>query len=228
MDNHYHLLVQTGEDPLHKIIFRQNLFYSRYFNKTYNRSGHLYGDRYKAAVIQDERYILAVLRYIHWNPVRAGLCANPSEYPWSSDICYQRNRSGEIDIDFLLNILSRNREAAIIEYKKLMQVDDDVQYDSLKIIGDDQFVESFREDQDNIDRNEQGLEVKKMSLDNILKETGVSDVEFRLIKEGSRKRNLIPYKTEYINKAVKHGYSYKEIGENIKVSASAVGLLRLK
>jgi len=48
MDNHYHLLLQTGEDPLHKIIFRQNMYYSRYFNKEHNRSGHLYGDRYKA------------------------------------------------------------------------------------------------------------------------------------------------------------------------------------
>ena len=81
MDNHYHLLLQTGDDPLHKIIFRQNMYYSRYFNKTHNRSGHLYGDRYKASLVQDERYAFAVLRYIHWNPVKAGITTVPEKYP---------------------------------------------------------------------------------------------------------------------------------------------------
>ncbi len=69
MDNHYHLLLRTGEEPLNKIMFRQNMFYSRYFNKAHKRSGHLYGDRYKASLIQDERYLFAVLRYIHLNSV---------------------------------------------------------------------------------------------------------------------------------------------------------------
>ena len=62
MDNHYHLLLQTMEVPLHKIVFLQNMFYSRYFNKAHTRSGHLYGDRHKASLIQDERYLFGVLR----------------------------------------------------------------------------------------------------------------------------------------------------------------------
>ncbi len=223
MDNHYHLLVQTGEDPLHKIIFRQNMYYSRYFNKTHNRSGHLYGGRYKASLIQDDRYALAVLRYIHWNPVRAGITTVPEKYSWSSDICYRKNLNREINIDLLLNTINpNNRQTAIEQYIRMMRIEEDGQYDTDKIIGEEAYVESFK---DNTDGNQEAQEKqRRRPLDDILKSICETEADFELIKTGSRKRCYTPVKTRYITEAVKDGYSYAEIGKNINISDSAVAL----
>ncbi len=223
MDNHYHLLIQSGEDPLHKIIFRQNMYYSRYFNKTHNRSGHLYGGRYKASLIQDERYAFSVLRYIHWNPVKAGLTDTSEKYPWSSDIYYRKNQSYEVDIDLLLNTINpSNRQIAIEQYIRMMRIEEDVQYDTEKVIGDEDFVDSFN----NLTEGEPEDQIKltRRPLDDILKAECNTEQDFKLIKAGSRKRCFAPIKARYIAEAVKDGYSYREIGSNINISDSAVAL----
>jgi putative transposase len=220
MDNHYHLLLQTGKDPLHKIIFRQNMFYSRYFNNKYQRSGHLYGDRYKASLIQDERYLFAVLRYIHWNPVKAGLVKSPDEFAWSSDRAYRSNNNKEVDIDFILNILSPNRQAALAAYgKQMAPSNDDFAFEAQKFIGDPDFVESIQSE-----NKHQEIASARLSLDELLKNTGVSNADYALIRKGSRKRYLRTYKELYMKNAREQGYSYREIGEHIKLSDSAVGL----
>lgn len=220
MDNHYHLLVQAGKDPLQKIIFSQNMYYSRYFNNKYQRSGHLYGDRYKASLIQDESYLFAVLRYIHWNPVKAGLVKSPEEFVWSSDQAYRNNNSEEVDSDFILNILSSSRQDALAAYRKQMAPsNDDYAIESKKIIGDPDFVESIY--------SETKLQERitfRLPLDELLKGTGVSDSDYALIRGGSRKRYLRTYKELYMKNAREQGYSYREIGEHIKLSDSAVAL----
>jgi putative transposase len=220
MDNHYHLLLQTGKDPLHKIIFRQNMFYSRYFNNKYQRSGHLYGDRYKASLIQDERYLFAVLRYIHWNPIKASLVKSPDEFAWSSDRAYRSNNNTEVDIDFILNILSPNRQVALAAYgKQMAPSNDDYAIEAQKIIGDPDFVESIQSE-----TKHQEIVSARLSLDELLKDTGVNDFDYALIRKGSRKRYLRTYKELYMKNAREQGYSYREIGEHIKLSDSAVGL----
>ena len=223
MENHYHLLIQTGEDPLHKILFRQNMYYSRYFNKTHSRSGHLYGGRYKASLIQDERYAFAVLRYIHWNPVKAGITSDPEKYAWSSDICYRKNQAGEIDIDLLLNTINpNNRKTAIEQYIRMMRIEEDVQYDSAKIIGDQDFVDSFKSKAE-VEQEDQQKKTRR-HLDDILKAECETEKDFNLIKAGSRKRCFGSIKAKYIVEAVKDGYNYREIGSNINISDSAVAL----
>ena len=223
MDNHYHLLIRTGEDPLHKIIFRQNMYYCRYFNKAHNRSGHLYGGRYKASLVQDEHYAFAVLRYIHWNPVKAGITTVTEKYPWSSDICYRKNQSKEIDIDLLLNTINpNNRQTAIDQYIRMMRIEEDVQYDTDKVIGDEAYIESF---EDKAERTQEAQKKQhRRPLDDILKAVCEAEADFELIKTGSRKRCYSPVKTRYIKEAVKDGYSYEEIGNNINISDSAVAL----
>jgi putative transposase len=85
MGNHFHLLVtpQTlaGLPQMMQAVGRR---YVRYFNDTQQRSGTLWEGRYKSTLIQAERYLLACMAYIDLNPVRAGLVAQPRDYPWSS------------------------------------------------------------------------------------------------------------------------------------------------
>ena len=84
MDNHYHLLMETPAGNLSQIMHHINGAYTTYFNAKRERSGHLFQGRYKAILIEADEYAKELSRYIHLNPVRAGMCAHPEEYPWSS------------------------------------------------------------------------------------------------------------------------------------------------
>ncbi len=84
MTNHVHLLIQESDDNLEKIFRKINTAYAMYFNNKYLRTGHLFQDRFKSEVIKDERQLLQTVRYIHRNPVKAGLCKSPAEHRSSS------------------------------------------------------------------------------------------------------------------------------------------------
>ena len=86
MGNHIHLLIQEREEgePLDKIMQRiQNRFIG-WYNLSYDRCGPLFGGRFRSEAVEDERYLVTVLRYIHQNPVKAGICRRMSDYKWSS------------------------------------------------------------------------------------------------------------------------------------------------
>jgi len=84
MGNHYHLLIETPEANLSRGMRQLNGIYTQAFNRRHNRSGHLFQGRYKAILVEKERYLLALCRYIVLNPVAAGLVSSPGEWPWSS------------------------------------------------------------------------------------------------------------------------------------------------
>ncbi len=84
MDNHYHLLVETPAGNLSQIMRHINGAYTTYFNVKRKRSGHLFQGRYKAILVEADKYATELSRYIHLNPVRAGIVAKPEEYEWSS------------------------------------------------------------------------------------------------------------------------------------------------
>jgi REP element-mobilizing transposase RayT len=84
MTNHFHLVVQTPEGNLSRGMQWFNTVYAVWFNRRQERSGHLYGGRFKAFVIEKESYFLEVLRYVVLNPVRAHMVERPEDYRWSS------------------------------------------------------------------------------------------------------------------------------------------------
>jgi REP-associated tyrosine transposase len=84
MRNHYHLLVQTSEPNLSAGMHYLNAVYAQRFNRRHRRVGHLYQGRYKARLVQGDERLLATIRYIVRNPVRARLCARPDQWRWSS------------------------------------------------------------------------------------------------------------------------------------------------
>ena len=84
MPNHEHLFVQTPEANLSAGMHDLNSGYVGYFNRRHRRVGHLFQGRFKAHLVQEEGYYLEVSRYIHLNPVRAGLVRRPEDYPFSS------------------------------------------------------------------------------------------------------------------------------------------------
>jgi REP element-mobilizing transposase RayT len=122
MDNHVHLAVETGKAPLSRIMACLQSSYTQYFNRHYGRVGHLFQGRYKAFLVEKDRYALALLRYIHENPVKAGVAATAQAYRWSSDRDYRRGRGPEwLDVDRLLPMLGRTRPVALRNYRWLMR-----------------------------------------------------------------------------------------------------------
>ena len=84
--NHFHLLLRTGPTPLSKVMRRLMTGYAVTFNKRHKRSGHLFQNRYKSVVCEEDPYLLELIRYIHLNPLRAGIVKDLKEldkYPWT-------------------------------------------------------------------------------------------------------------------------------------------------
>jgi putative transposase len=84
MSNHYHLLLETPAGNLSQIMRHINGAYTTYFNVKRKRVGHLFQGRYKAILAEADEYAAELSRYIHLNPVMAGIAAKPEEYEWSS------------------------------------------------------------------------------------------------------------------------------------------------
>ncbi|MGJ7495725.1 transposase [Variovorax sp. RT4R15] len=85
MGNHFHLLATPGtQDGLPKLMQAVGRSYVRWFNDRHQRTGTLWEGRYRSTLIQTDRYLLACMAYIDLNPVRAGLVAEPRDFPWSS------------------------------------------------------------------------------------------------------------------------------------------------
>ncbi len=71
MDNHVHLLFKSGRQGISAVMRKLLTWYAQYFNRRHNRTGHLFQNRYKSILCDEENYLLALIRYIHLNPVRA-------------------------------------------------------------------------------------------------------------------------------------------------------------
>src|SRR5262245_13501415 len=88
MSNHVHLLIETGKTPLSKIMQGLQFSYTRYFNRRYQKIGHLFQGRYRAINCDRDEYLLELVRYIHLNPARMKRPTAVREYPWSSHPAY--------------------------------------------------------------------------------------------------------------------------------------------
>jgi putative transposase len=84
MDNHFHLLIETPWPNLSAGMQRLKCEYAAYFNSRHWLEGHLFKQRFDSRLIESEEHLHEALRYIALNPVKAGLCEHPSEWPWSS------------------------------------------------------------------------------------------------------------------------------------------------
>ena len=84
MSNHVHLLIREATESLPEIVKRPAVTYAQYYNKKYEHSGHLFQNRFRSEPVNDEGYFLTLMRYIHQNPVAAGITRTVDEYEWSS------------------------------------------------------------------------------------------------------------------------------------------------
>jgi putative transposase len=143
MGNHYHLLVQTREPNLMSGMRDLNGQYARHFNARHGRVGHVFEGRYRASLVQSERYLLAASRYIALNPVRAGLVCRPEEWPWSSHPALVKGESdGITDPTALFATIANSPDQARREYACFVAaVAPEPRYEpQLPIAGDTDFI----------------------------------------------------------------------------------------
>ena len=84
MGNHFHLVIKVGAETISSIMHRLLTAYAKSFNQRHERSGHLFQARFSSKLIGDDAYLQTVFKYVHLNPVKAGLVKNPKDWPWSS------------------------------------------------------------------------------------------------------------------------------------------------
>lgn len=97
MTNHIHLLASPESGHAISQVFQSvGRRYVQYFNAIYRRTGTLWEGRYRATVVESERYLLTLMRYIELNPIRAGMVLHPGDYLWSS---YRRHAQGESGVN---------------------------------------------------------------------------------------------------------------------------------
>lgn len=123
MPNHFHLLVEIADRPISTFMHHLLQRHAQYINRLYRHHGHLFADRFWSKQCSYDPYLLAVLGYIHLNPVRAGLTRNVAQYPWSSHRAYV----GREDVPWVhtraLELFSRDRQIAIERYTQFVQLE---------------------------------------------------------------------------------------------------------
>ncbi|MGI6428442.1 MAG: REP-associated tyrosine transposase [Syntrophomonadaceae bacterium] len=193
MNNHVHLALYDNGTDISQIMRSINVSYASYFNRKYQRSGHLFQDRFKSELVEDDRYVMELSRYIHNNPVKAGLVKNPEEYKWSSFRQYMSRKKDIrklIDSEFILALFSDDLDRARIEYNKFVKRTDNVQHNFLDI--DDDPNKSVQNHAPHIFTVAQGHELlvkmataDKMNLDQYLKNRQRRDIAIRELRKHS-------------------------------------------
>ena len=110
MDNHIHLLVQTNGDPPGPFMQKLESRFVHWYNKKYERTGHLFQGRFCSEPVNDEIYLLTVFRYIHRNPVKANVCQSVNDFPWSSVHSYLSDFSTIVDTQTISGLFNSKNE----------------------------------------------------------------------------------------------------------------------
>ena len=139
MNNHVHLLMKEGKDSIQRTMKRIGVSYVYYFNNKYQRIGHLFQDRFRSEEVEEDSHILAAARYIHNNPVKAGIVKRVNDYKWSSYTEYiykSGSREGLVENSFLLSMLSDRKGRAIElfkEYTSEKTLDEFIDYEETQL-----------------------------------------------------------------------------------------------
>jgi len=122
MTNHIHLLVEVGDIPLGKFVRDFARKYAIQLNKRLDQKGHLFQGRHKAYLVEKNDYFLALVRYIHLNPVEAHIVQDPSEYKWCSHNAYLgKNNIGWLTVSRFLSFFGEDENLATKHYRLFMK-----------------------------------------------------------------------------------------------------------
>lgn len=226
MSNHYHLLLETLEENLSQIMRHINGAYTTYFNVKRKRAGHLFQGRYKAILVEADEYATELSRYIHLNPVRAGMTVRPEEYQWSSYRSYigQAKATEWLQTEFILGYFGGKAPEANNKYRQFVEDLLSSEYDSpLKatvastILGSEWFVREITDRHLGEKKTDRSVPaVKWLATRPSLKEI-IGKVKTVLGEDNELTRSMSLYICQRHS-----GAKLKEIGEQFGISDAAV------
>lgn len=145
MSNHIHLLMRERDEQIGESIKRIGVAYARYYNRKYERNGHLFQDRFRSEPVNNIEYFMTLMRYIHQNPVHAGLTLEVRDYPWSSWAEYEGKHS-EIQLCDTKPVIKRLDRTNLYEFVTMPVMENgilDVDYGTGGKVTDDDIKEKI-------------------------------------------------------------------------------------
>ena len=207
MDNHYHLLVRVGTYPLARVLWYLNRRYTLYYNRRYNRSGTIYGGRYKSYLLSEREKLYSTIRYIVRNPVKAGMVATPIEYRWSGHRNVLKGKGeGVIDRRTLLECFAVDPAVALNRYVQCTESESWSAKVGFATI---------------IDRAKETEERLSCLLDSFLAERDLATYR-EMVLSGSRTAFVRELRDAFIRMAVTDGHALKDIAKFLHVSHETV------
>ncbi|BCB97161.1 hypothetical protein JZK55_20830 [Dissulfurispira thermophila] len=219
MSNHYHLVIETPEGNLSKGMRQLNGVYTQAYNKRHQRVGHLFQGRYKAIVIDKERHLLEVCRYVVLNPVRAGIVRNPRHWRWSSFMATAGLSKAHpcLTVDWVLGQFGPQRKRAIKGYVEFVMagIGGEKIWKDVKgqvVLGRDEFIDEVM----GLIKDKKGLKEIPRKQRHIAR-SSLKELFGQDVLKDRVKRNRRIYEA-----VMEHGYSQSEVAEFIGIHYSRV------
>jgi len=241
--NHIHLLLRTGSTPLSRIMKRLLTGHAVYFNKRHQRSGHLFQNRYKSVICEEDPYLLELVRYIHLNPLRAGMVKDLTEldrYPWSGhSAIVGLNKNDWQEVEEVLLHFSKKKGKARRNYR--MFVEDGIRQGSRpdlkenrvskgeckedsdsRILGNSGFIERVLKDANEIDRTRKRK--GRIPLGELVQRISeILEVDKKDLLSGDRRSQMSRARSVISYVAVREmGYSGVDVGRILNLSGAGV------
>lgn len=228
MPNHVHLLIEPMETSLSHLMASLLTRYAKYFNKTLDRVGHVFQDRFKAPLCTKDNYFSQLVRYIHLNPVRAELAVEPSLWPYSSHSEYLgASPRNLVDQGRLLSMLTQDFSQARIPYLEFMKT-----VPATEPFYPTPYSPPLQPDSPPFNCGPSTLlahETHRPSLERLITLCGVeTGVGATAVRGSIRTREVSSARREFSRRACREGYSLAEIAAYLGVTISAVSRYRAK
>ena len=223
MDNHYHFLMKTNKEEISTIMFFINNLLGKHINRKLGRTGHAFDSRYKSKLVETDANLIWLLRYIHRNPVKAGLCTDINDYKWSSHYLYNNLIESHVNINYILSMLGNTKEVATKKYSKLVnsmgnQNDNEKDYEIIK-------QELNLKETSFYYGNNDFTKLNRATLDEIINILDIHEGELLDIRRGNRKPSFMRIKISIIKSALEECYSLREIADYLNAAPSTISKL---
>ena len=239
LDNHAHILIEVSDTPLSKIMQSVQQTFTQWVNRKYQRTGHVFQQRYNAFLCNKHNYLLQLIKYIHNNPVKAGIQEGVN-YKWSSHLNYLGLKSEIVDISYGLSLFKTYEGSEKGEYLKFMGSDNiNIEYLNNDVFKSTQYFKKNLEDpiKPNLKQNlnqsiNPGAKIENELLKNDENKVIDEIIQEVCIKEDVTKEEIVKKtrkkKISDIRKAIvilikkKHNVSNKYLSEKLNLSPSMI------
>lgn len=229
MPNHYHLLVQTPDANLSRSMRHLNGVYTQRYNKRHRCDGQLFRGRYKSIVVESDSYALDLVRYIHRNPLDAGLVDNLQKYQWSTHEIYlsDSKKFKWLHKDYILKLFSKSKPESIRLYKKFVLKETPEEINQIfrrkklpLVLGSKSFIDRIKDKFFNLKNYEEIPEVRKLAPDidkikyAVCKAYDVKEAELYVTRRGyfNESRNV----AVYLSRRLRND-TLKQVGEQFGI-----------